>query len=195
MQWYLSTLWAEQKTADDYNSKQVVEPSCHKSVDETKLGLPAHAMEELMYAEMRDLTLVGLVALRDPPREDVQAAIMTIRRAGVRVFMVMGDFKLTAVAIAHQVGIVLQERIDTIEDVRAAVSEKTPPKSRYDVKPSEDDLIRSLVLTGKDVSTPTSIDWDVVVGTYIEVVFARDQKNEDCRGDQVLRGQHSCSHG
>ncbi|KAN0079882.1 hypothetical protein V8E55_009448 [Tylopilus felleus] len=37
---------------------------------------------------MRDLTLVGLVALRDPPREDVQAAITTIRRAGVRVFMV-----------------------------------------------------------------------------------------------------------
>ena len=60
-------------------------------------------MEELMYAEMRDLTLVGLVALRDPPREDVQAAITTIRRAGVRVFMVTGDFKLTAVAIARQV--------------------------------------------------------------------------------------------
>lgn len=56
-----------------------------------------------MYSEMHDLTLVGLVALRDPPRDDVQAAIETIRRAGVRVFMVTGDFKLTAVAIASQV--------------------------------------------------------------------------------------------
>lgn len=56
-----------------------------------------------MYSEMSDLTLVALVALRDPPREDVPASIQTIRRAGVRVFMVTGDFKLTAVAIARQV--------------------------------------------------------------------------------------------
>lgn len=56
-----------------------------------------------MYSEMQDLTLVSLVGLRDPPREDVSNAIETIRRAGVRVFMVTGDFKLTAVAIARQV--------------------------------------------------------------------------------------------
>ena len=77
--------------------------SCRKSLDGTQLGLPANTMEELMYSEMKDLTLVGLVCLRDPPREDVSAAIGTIRRAGVRVFMVTGDFKLTAVAIARQV--------------------------------------------------------------------------------------------
>ena len=61
-----------------------------------------------MYSEMSDLTLVALVALRDPPREDVPASIQTIRRAGVRVFMVTGDFKLTAVAIARQVSCSLQ---------------------------------------------------------------------------------------
>lgn len=57
-----------------------------------------------MYSEMQDLTLVGLVGIRDPPRSDVPASIDVIRNAGVRVFMVTGDFKLTAVAIAAQVG-------------------------------------------------------------------------------------------
>ncbi|KAG6377773.1 hypothetical protein JVT61DRAFT_14546 [Boletus reticuloceps] len=153
---------------------------CRKPLDGIKLGLPAHAMEELMYSEMQGLTLVGLVGLRDPPREDVPSAIETIRRAGVRIFMVTGDFKLTAVAIASQVGIITQERIDTIKNVKASASEKTNSyRTRFDVKPSEDDPIRSLVLTGEDVSTLTPPDWDVVVSQYSEIVFARttpDQK-------------------
>lgn len=63
----------------------------------------ANAVEEIMYSELRNLTLVGLIGIRDPPRHDVRHAIGVIRRAGVRVFMVTGDFKLTAVAIARQV--------------------------------------------------------------------------------------------
>lgn len=60
-------------------------------------------IEEAMYAEMQDLTLVGLIGIRDPPRHDVKDALAIIRRAGVRIFMVTGDFKLTALAIARQV--------------------------------------------------------------------------------------------
>lgn len=78
-----------------------------------------------------------------------------------------------------QVGIVSQERIDTIEDVRAAAAEKISYSTRYDVKPSQDDGLRSLVLTGEDVSTLTKADWDIVIGRYTEIVFARttpDQK-------------------
>lgn len=56
-----------------------------------------------MYSEMDNLTLVGLVGIRDPPRPDVLSSVGVIRRAGVRVFMVTGDFKLTAVAIARHV--------------------------------------------------------------------------------------------
>ena len=60
-------------------------------------------IEEAMYAEIQDLTLVALIGIRDPPRHDVKDALVTIRRAGVRIFMVTGDFKLTALAIARQV--------------------------------------------------------------------------------------------
>ncbi len=62
-----------------------------------------NTIEEAMYDDLQDLTLIGLVGIRDPPRPDVKDAIATIRRAGVRVFMVTGDFKLTGVAIAQQV--------------------------------------------------------------------------------------------
>jgi sodium/potassium-transporting ATPase subunit alpha len=49
------------------------------------------------------MTLVGLIGICDPPRYDVKDAISVIRRAGVRVFMITGDFRLTALAIARQV--------------------------------------------------------------------------------------------
>ena len=65
--------------------------------------MPAQDLEACALAGLADLTLVGLVGIRDPPRADVPAAVETIRRAGVRVFMVTGDFKLTALAIARQV--------------------------------------------------------------------------------------------
>ena len=78
---------------------------CRRSLDGVKFraDMPANDMEELMYAELQGLTLVGFVGIRDPPRPDVPGAVATIRRAGVRVFMVTGDFKLTALAIAKQV--------------------------------------------------------------------------------------------
>src|SRR5271154_6618026 len=41
------------------------------------------------------------------------------------------------------------------------------------IKPHEDDPVNSLVLTGDDVELLTTEDWDMVVGNYTEVVFAR----------------------
>jgi sodium/potassium-transporting ATPase subunit alpha len=79
---------------------------CRRSLEGVKIDpetTSAAALEDTVYSEFRGLTLVGLVGIRDPPRHDVPGAIQVIRRAGVRVFMVTGDFKLTAVAIAKQV--------------------------------------------------------------------------------------------
>lgn len=59
---------------------------------------PAEAVEH-------DLTLLGFAGLWDPPRPEVPAAVARCRRAGIRVVMVTGDSGLTAVAIARQVGL------------------------------------------------------------------------------------------
>jgi len=56
-------------------------------------------------AAERDLTLLGLAALEDPPRQGAAAAIAACRRAGIRVAMVTGDHPATALAIARELGL------------------------------------------------------------------------------------------
>jgi calcium-translocating P-type ATPase len=53
----------------------------------------------------RGLCLTGLVAMLDPPRPEVAAAIERVHHAGIRVHVVTGDNGLTAAAIARGVGI------------------------------------------------------------------------------------------
>jgi magnesium-transporting ATPase (P-type) len=53
----------------------------------------------------RDLALLGLVALEDPPRETVTTAIAACRHAGIRLAMITGDHPATARAIADEVGL------------------------------------------------------------------------------------------
>ena len=51
------------------------------------------------------LTLVGLVGIRDPPRDGVPESVLKCRGAGIVVHMVTGDHPATATAIAKQVNI------------------------------------------------------------------------------------------
>lgn len=53
----------------------------------------------------RELTLLGLVGLHDPPRPEVRAAIEECAAAGIRVVMISGDHPATAGAIARHLGI------------------------------------------------------------------------------------------
>jgi len=52
-----------------------------------------------------DLTLLGLVAMFDPPRPEVRDAVARCRTAGIRLIVVTGDHGLTAAEIARRVGI------------------------------------------------------------------------------------------
>lgn len=52
-----------------------------------------------------DLTFIGIIGIIDPPREEVKHAIKTCHDAGIRVIMITGDHKLTAQAIAKELGI------------------------------------------------------------------------------------------
>ncbi len=54
----------------------------------------------------RDLTFLGLMAMMDPPRPEVEQAIQTCRQAGIRIVMITGDYGLTAESLARRVGMV-----------------------------------------------------------------------------------------
>ncbi len=54
----------------------------------------------------KDLILLGLIAMIDPPRPEVKDAIRICREAGIRPVMVTGDHQLTAKAIAKEVGLI-----------------------------------------------------------------------------------------
>jgi Ca2+-transporting ATPase len=52
-----------------------------------------------------DLTFVGLVGIIDPPRAEIAPMVKMCRTAGIRIMMITGDNKLTAEAIAVDIGI------------------------------------------------------------------------------------------
>ena len=65
--------------------------------------LPDNYTEDDLY---QNLTFCGLVALQDPPRPEVPAAIQGFRDAGVLVKMITGDYLNTAAAIAKQINLI-----------------------------------------------------------------------------------------
>jgi len=59
----------------------------------------------------KNLIFLGLLGMIDPPREGVDEAIRLCERAGVKVVMVTGDHKLTALAIAKEIGLLKEDSL------------------------------------------------------------------------------------
>jgi len=65
----------------------------------------------------RQLTLIGLIGLIDPPRAEAIDAVAECHRAGIRVKMITGDHAATARAIAARIGLMNTDRVMTGADI------------------------------------------------------------------------------
>lgn len=86
--------------------------------------LPGGRLSAEMSDVAHDLTLLGLVAVNDPPREEVATAINQIRAASIRTIMLTGDDTIGASSVARRCGLVRDKattvlsgpEIETMED-------------------------------------------------------------------------------
>ncbi len=60
---------------------------------------------QLVFEDENDFVFVGLVAMIDPPRAEAVHAVADAKRAGIKTIMITGDHKVTATAIATEIGI------------------------------------------------------------------------------------------
>ena len=94
-----------------YSEKEKILEECSKLSNEALrlLGIAKRTVSNLPESDDDDieqhLTFIGLVGMIDPPREEVMKAIETCHTAGIRVIMITGDHKLTAISIAKKLGI------------------------------------------------------------------------------------------
>ena len=72
-----------------------------------------------------DMVFVGLTGMMDPPREEAIEAIRVCKQVGIRPIMITGDHRLTAVAIAREMGIYQdRDRVLTGEELESLSEEE-----------------------------------------------------------------------
>ena len=93
----------ERKAAEDANQRfsqeglRVLAFACRR-IDRAELSL----------ADENSLDFLGLIAMMDPPREESKAAVAECIAAGIRPVMITGDHKVTASAVAKEIGILTE---------------------------------------------------------------------------------------
>ncbi|PWY87388.1 calcium ATPase [Aspergillus heteromorphus CBS 117.55] len=140
--------------------------------------------DEILAHGVQGLTIVGIFGIIDPPRPEIRGTVAACRRAGIRFFMVTGDFGLTAAAIARDIGIFTgTAEADTVTDLVSppvtSGGEKQPALSR-----------RSLLVEGGQISNLREEDWNVIC-QYEEIVFARTTPEQKLRIVEELKARDS----
>jgi magnesium-transporting ATPase (P-type) len=115
-----------------------------------------------------DLVFAGLMAMMDPPREEVAKAVTECATAGIKIIMVTGDYGLTAESIARRIGIVHGENALIVsgteledmseEELKKALAEpeilfaRVSPEHKMKIAKALKDMGHVVAMTGDGVN-------------------------------------------
>lgn len=159
------------------NAERVIMLCKRQYAPTASLGSNAFTDEVSEHA-VADLTIIGLLGILDPPRTESAETVATCRRAGIRFFMVTGDFGLTGAAIARRIGIFSGDRDpDSLREILQHSRTESEPST--DVLP-KGDTYKSLLLEGSQLGELGEAEWDVIC-QYEEIVFGRTTPEQKLR--------------
>jgi sodium/potassium-transporting ATPase subunit alpha len=175
----IKNLWSSQGKRVILLARKIVSHEAIKSVPSS-----SNFEAEVMHHAREDLTLVGIVGIVDPPRDEIPSVVRTLRGAGIRIFMVTGDFALTASAIAADCGIITNppSAIRNVSHLSPEDQSSFSDLEKSAVATNFEDAHprTSIVLSGPELITLNDNQWDQLC-RYDEIVFARTTPEQKLR--------------
>ncbi|KAF2031303.1 calcium ATPase [Setomelanomma holmii] len=129
----------------------------------TVVPFSSNQEKEVLVAARHGLTFVGILGIVDPPRDEIPEVVRILRGASIRIFMVTGDFKFTAQAIAEECGIISNSAL--LDDITA-------------------------LSRGGKIGTTKQAIWDQLC-QYQEIVFARTTPEQKLRIVKEFQGREN----
>jgi Ca2+-transporting ATPase len=113
---------------DDIRERIVTANANYARRGERVLGVAFKPLDSPDFEDESDVesgvTIIGLVAMIDPPRPEVKDAVLIARKAGIRPIMITGDHPLTALTIAKELHITDNDKYLTGKELsRMSVAE------------------------------------------------------------------------
>jgi len=133
-------------------------------------------------ASEEDFVYLGMVGMLDPPRTEIPDAVDKCRSAGIRVFMITGDYHTTAESIARQVGLYTgdgrvivgekllemdEEELSQLLDKRELIFARTSPMQKLQIVRALQKKGETVTVTGDGVNDAPALknaDMGVAMG-------------------------------
>jgi Ca2+-transporting ATPase len=104
---------------DDARRAEMLEGARQMAGEALRVLAVAYKRDAAAEDAEKDMTLLGLIGMIDPPRPEAQAAVRECEEAGIKVIMITGDHPLTAKAVADELGLSKHEGIVTGPELEA----------------------------------------------------------------------------
>jgi P-type Ca2+ transporter type 2C len=109
---------------DEARRAEVLEAARVMAGDALRVLAVARKSDAAAATAERDMTLLGLVGMIDPPRPEANAAVRECEGAGIKVVMITGDHPLTARAVASELGLSRRGNVVTGAELEAMSDEE-----------------------------------------------------------------------